>query len=77
MWDGSKASCIRGLGSPGFFSQMSFHSLWKDCMKKGLCGVSREGLLRGLRRFTVVFVGPYSCRFWRICKVYADGGLLF
>ena len=25
----------------------------------------------------VVFMGPYSCLFWRICKAYADVGLLF
>jgi hypothetical protein len=27
-WDGSVASCIRGLGSPGFCSGMSFFSLF-------------------------------------------------
>jgi hypothetical protein len=68
------ASCIRGLGSPGFCSEMSFLSLWKDCMKKSLCGVCREGVLRGLRRFMVVFMGPYSCLFWRKCKACADDG---
>jgi hypothetical protein len=46
-------------------------------MKKRLCGVSREGLLSGLRRFMVVFIGLYSCLFWRICKAYAEVGLLF
>ena len=46
-------------------------------MKKSLCGVSREGVLRGLRRFMVVFMGPYSCLFLMICKAYADVGLLF
>jgi len=46
-------------------------------MKKSSCGVSREGVLRGLRRFMVVFMGLYSCLFWRICKAYADVGLLF
>ena len=25
------------------------------------CAISREGVLRGLRRFMVVFMGPYSC----------------
>ena len=65
------------VGLPGFCSEMSFPSLWKDCMKKSLCGVSREGLLRGLRRFMVVFIGPYLCLFWRIGKAYAEVGLLF
>ena len=37
-------------------------------MKKRSCGVSREGVLRGLRRFMVVCMGPYLCLFWRICK---------
>jgi len=69
------ASCTRGLDSQGFCSEMSFPSLWKDCMKKSLCGVSSEGVLRGLRRFMVVFMGLYSYLFWRICKVYADVGL--
>jgi hypothetical protein len=39
-------------------------------MKKrseGLVG----GVLRGLRRVMVVFMGPYSCLFWRICRAYA------
>jgi hypothetical protein len=40
-------------------------------MKKRSCGVSREAVLRGLRRVMVVFTGPYSCLFWRICKAYA------
>lgn len=71
------ASCITGLGSPGFCSEMSYHSLWEDYMKKILCGISREGLLRSLRRFMVVFMGPYSCLFWRMCKMYPDCGLLF
>ena len=52
-------------------------SLWKDCMKKSSCGVNREGVLRGLRRFMVVFIGPSSCLLWRICKAYAEVGLLF
>ena len=43
-------------------------------MKKISCGVSREGVLRDLRRFMVVFMGPYSCLFWRICKAYAEVG---
>jgi hypothetical protein len=34
--------------------------LWKGCMKKSSCGVNREGVLRGLRRFMVVFICPYS-----------------
>ena len=55
------ASCFRGLGSPGLCSEMSLPSLWKDYMKNCSCGVSREGVLRGLRRFMVVFMGPYSC----------------
>jgi hypothetical protein len=42
-------------------------------MKEISCGVSREGVLRGLRRF----MGPYSCLIWRIYKAYADVGLLF
>jgi hypothetical protein len=71
------AGCIKGLDSQGYCLEMSFPSLWKDCMKKSLCGVSRERVLRGLRRFMVVFMGPYSCLFWRICKAYADVGLLF
>ena len=45
------ASCIKGLASQGFCLEMSFPSLWKDSMKKSLCGVSREGVLRGLRRY--------------------------
>ena len=76
-WDGSMASGIRGLCSPGVCSEMSFSSLWKNCMKKSLCGVNREGVLRGLRRFMVVFIGPSSCLLWRICKAYAEVGLLF
>ena len=46
-------------------------------MKKSSYGVSREGVLGGLRRFMVVCMGPYSCLFWRICNAYADVGLLF
>jgi len=46
-------------------------------MKKSSCGVNREGMLRGLRRFMVVFTGPYSCLFWSVCKAYAEVGLLF
>ena len=46
-------------------------------MKKSLRGINREGVLRGLRRVMVVFIGPYSCLFWRICKEYAEVGLLF
>ena len=46
-------------------------------MKKSSCGVSRERVLRGLRSFMVVFMGPYSCLFWRICMACADVGLLF
>jgi len=46
-------------------------------MKKSSCGLNREGVLRGLRRFMVVFIGPYSCLFWCICKAYAEVGLLF
>jgi hypothetical protein len=51
----------------------------KDCMKKGSCEISREGVLRVLRRIMVVFMGPYSCLFWKIYmyKAYVDGGLLF
>ena len=57
------ASCSRGLGSPGFCLEMSFPSSWNDCMKNCSCGVSREGVLRGFRKFMVVFMGPYPCRF--------------
>jgi hypothetical protein len=46
-------------------------------MKKSSCGVSREGVLRGLRRVMVMFMGPYSCLFWRICRAYAEDELLF
>jgi hypothetical protein len=46
-------------------------------MKKSSCGVSREAVLRSLRRVMVVFMGPYSCLFWRICRAYAEDGLLF
>jgi len=45
-------------------------------MKKSSCGINREGVLRGLRRSMVVFIGPYSCLFWRICRAYAEVGLL-
>ena len=46
-------------------------------MKKSSCGVNRDGVLRGLRRFMMVLVGPYSCLFSRICKANAEVGLLF
>jgi len=46
-------------------------------MKKSSCGINREGVLRGLRMSMVVFIGPYSCLFWRICRAYAEVGLLF
>jgi hypothetical protein len=46
-------------------------------MKKRSRGVSREGVPRGLRRVVVVFMGPYSCLFWSICRAYAENGLLF
>jgi hypothetical protein len=49
--DGSMASCIKGLASQGFCLEMSFPSLWKDCMKKSSCGVGGEGVLRGFRRY--------------------------
>jgi hypothetical protein len=51
--------------------------LWRNFMKKCSYGVSREVLLRGLKRVMVVFMGPYSCWLWRICRAYADCGLLF
>jgi hypothetical protein len=50
--------------------------LWRDCMKNSSYGISRDGVLRGFRRFMVVFMGPYSCLFWRMCRAYADCGLL-
>jgi hypothetical protein len=74
---GSMARWIMGLGSPGLCSEMSLPSLWRDCMKKSLYGVSTEEVLKGFRRFMVVFMGPYSCLFWRMCKMYPDCGLLF
>jgi len=46
-------------------------------MTKSSCGVNREGVLRGLRRFMVVVISPYSRLFWSICKAYAEAGLLF
>ena len=52
-------------------------SLWKAFMKKSSCGINREGVLRGLRMSMVVFIGPYSCLFWRICRAYSEVGLLF
>jgi len=30
-------------------------------MKKGSCGINRDGVLRGLRRSIVVFIGPWWC----------------
>ena len=45
-------------------------------MNYSSCGIRREGVLRGLRSCMVVFMGLYSCLFWRICKAY-DVGLLF
>ena len=50
-----------GFGSPGFCSEMSFPSLWREWIKNCLYGVSREVLLRGLRRVIVLSMGPYSC----------------
>jgi len=46
-------------------------------MKESSWGFNREGVLRGLRRFMVVFIGPYLCLFWSLCKAYAEVGLLF
>ena len=86
-------------------------------MKKSSCGINGDGVLRGLRRSMVVFIGPWwcslvhgdvhwsmvvfigpwwcssvhsgvhrsmvvfigpcSCVLWRICKAYAEVGLLF
>jgi hypothetical protein len=60
--DGSMASCIRGLGSPGLCSEMSLPSLWKDNMKNCSCGVSREGVLSGLRRCMVVLLAGRCCK---------------
>jgi hypothetical protein len=54
FWDESMASCIRGLSSPGFCSEMSFPSLWRDCMKKCSYGVSREVVLMGFGRDSLV-----------------------
>ena len=44
------ASWSSGLGSPGFFSEMSFPALWNDCIKKCSFGVNKERCLMGLRR---------------------------
>ena len=74
---GQRSAVKEGLVSAGICSEISFPSLWKECMKYSSCGIGREGVLRGLRSCMVVFMGPYSCLFWRICKAYADVGLLF
>ena len=44
---GLMASWSSGLGSPGFFSEMSFPALWNDCIKKCSYGVNREGFEEG------------------------------
>jgi hypothetical protein len=41
-------------------------------MKNSSYGISKDGVLRGFGRF----MGPYSCVFWRMCRAYADCGLL-
>ena len=37
-WNGSTVSCKRGLVSEGICSDISFPSLWKECMKYSSCG---------------------------------------
>ena len=49
-------SCKRGLVSEGICSEISFPSLWKECMKYSSCGIRREGVLRGLTSCMVVFL---------------------
>ena len=50
-----------GLGWPGLCSEMSLPALWSDCSKQCSCGVNKEVILRGLRRFIVSSMGPYLC----------------
>ena len=76
-WEVSMASRSSGFGSPGLCSEMSFPSLWTECIQYCLYGVSREVLLSGLRRVIVLSMGPYSCLLWRMCCAYADCGSLF
>ena len=62
---GSMASRISGFGSPGLCSEMSFPSLWRECIQYCSYGVRREVLPSGLRRVIVLSMGLYSCL--RVC----------
>ena len=76
-WEGSMARRSRGFGSPRHCSEMSFPSLWRECILYCSYGIRREVLLSGLKRVIVLSRGPYSCLFWRMCNAYGDCGLLF
>ena len=40
-------------------------------------GKSKLGLFRGLSSVIVLLIWPYSCWFCRMCRAYADWGLLY
>jgi hypothetical protein len=44
----------------------------KNCLKE----VRRQELLMDFRRAIVLSTAPYSCRCWRMWRVYADSGVL-
>ena len=35
------------------------------------------GLFRGFSKVIILFIWPYACWFCRMCRAYADWGLLF
>ena len=45
------------MGLPGFCSELSFHALWNDSIKKCSYGVNREGCLRGFEEGHCFFYG--------------------
>jgi len=65
-----------GFVSPGLCSGMSFLLWWRAWVWYCSYGKSKLRLLVRFSRVIVLSMGPYSCRFCRLCRAYADWGLL-
>ena len=66
----------KGFVSPGLCLGISFLLWWRAWIWYCSYSKSKLWLLMCFSRVTELSMGPYSCRFRRISRAYADRGLL-